>query len=113
MLPVSSEQQLDCLLKQMADAHRPELPSPELIWWRAQILRKQEQRKRIERPIIVMRMVATVACVAICLALLPANWQAVQEVLANTGWMLLPLGIAALVLCAVSALLVWSPSSRA
>jgi hypothetical protein len=110
---MNSEHQLDSLLKQIAAGHRPELPSPDLIWWRAQILRKREEKKRIERPIIVMRLVATVACVAVCLALLAANWQAVQAVLANTGWMLLPLGIAALVACAISALLVWSPSSRA
>lgn len=105
--------EFDSLLKKMASDHQPRLPSPDLIWWRAQILRKQEQKKRIERPLIVMRLMATVACVAVCLALLASNWQALQEVLANTGWMLLPLGIAALVVSAISALLVWSPSSRA
>jgi hypothetical protein len=107
-LPMNSEPQLDSLLKQMADAHRPELPSPDLIWWRARILKKQEQRRRIERPIIVVGQLAIVACLAIGLALVAANWQAI----ANTGWMLLPLGIAALGLCTVSALLTRSPSSR-
>jgi hypothetical protein len=108
-LPMNSEPQLDSLLKQMAEGHRPELPSPDLIWWRAQILKKQEQKRRIERPIIVMRQLAIVACLAVCLALLAANWQ----MFAGTGWMLLPLGIAALGLCAVSAFLARSPSSRA
>jgi hypothetical protein len=106
---MNSEPQLDSLLKQMAEGHRPELPSPDLIWWRAQILKKQDQKRRIERPIIVMRQLAIVACLAVCLALLAANWQ----VIAGTGWMLLPLGIAALGLCAVSAFLARSPSSRA
>lgn len=77
------------------------------------MLRKQEQKQRIERPLEVMRLVATVACLAVCLALLAANWQAFQEVLGKVGWVLLPLGIAALALCAISALLVRSPSSRA
>lgn len=110
---MTDESQLDSLLKQMANEHRPELPSPDLIWWRAQIVRKQEQRKRIEQPIVVMRLVAIVACIAVCLGVVAAYWQVFQEVVANTGWMLLPLGIAALALCTVSALLVRSPSSRA
>jgi hypothetical protein len=109
---VSNEHQLDSLLKQMAEAHRPELPSPDLIWWRAQILRKQEQKRRIERPIMVMRLVAIVACLAISLGLYAANQQMFQEALGGIGW-ILPLGIAALALCAISALLVRSPSSRA
>ena len=106
---MNNEPQLDSLLKQMAEGHRPELPSPDLIWWRAQIVKKQEQKRRIERPIMLMRQVAMVACLVVCLALLAANWQTI----ANTGWMLLPLGIAGLALCAISALLVRSPSSRA
>jgi hypothetical protein len=109
---VSDEHQLDSLLKQMAEAHRPELPSPDLIWWRAQILRKQEQKKRIERPLFVMRLVAIVACLAIGLGLFAANQQMFQEALGGIGW-ILPLGIAALAVCAISALLVRSPSSRA
>jgi hypothetical protein len=109
---MNSKPQLDSLLKQMAAGHRPELPSPDLIWWRAQILRKQEQKKRIERPIVAMRWLAIVACVVICLALLAANQQMFQEALGGMGWFVLPLGIAALVVCAISALLVRSPSTR-
>jgi len=106
---MNNEPQLDSLLKQMAASHRPELPSPDLIWWRAQILRKQEQSKRIERPLIMMRQVAIVACLVVCLALLAASWQ----MLANTGWMLLPLGIAAGAALLASALGFRSRSSRA
>jgi hypothetical protein len=90
-LPMNSEPQLDSLLKQMAEGHRPELPSPDLIWWRAQILKKQDQKRRIERPLMVIRQVAIVVCLAFCLALLAANWQMV----ASMSWMLLPLAIAA------------------
>src|SRR5215472_17090938 len=103
---MNSEPQLDSLLKRMADKHRPELPSPDLIWWRAQILRKQEQKRRIEQPIMLMRQVAIVACLAAGLALLAANRQVFQEALGGIGWLLLPLGIAAAALCAISVLLV-------
>src|SRR5258707_122167 len=41
--PKTNEFELDSLLKKMADDHQPELPSPGLIWWRAQILKKQGQ----------------------------------------------------------------------
>jgi|SRR5215813_1789094 len=106
---MTSEPQLDSLLKQMADSHRPELPSPDLIWWRAQILKKQERKERIERPITVMRLVAIVACLAVCLGLLAANRQALQQLLANVGWLLLPVGIAALIAFAISAIALLRP----
>ncbi|HKF22219.1 MAG TPA: hypothetical protein VKE93_11660 [Candidatus Angelobacter sp.] len=98
---MNSEHQLDSLLKQMAEAHRPELPSPDLIWWRAQILRKQEQRKRIERPLMVMRLGAIVACLAIGLGLFAANQQMFREALGGIGW-ILPVGIAVVVVFLVS-----------
>lgn len=49
--------QLVSLIQQMAQQHQPELPSPGVIWWRAQLLKKMEDKKRVERPIIIMRMV--------------------------------------------------------
>ncbi|MBZ5505420.1 MAG: hypothetical protein LAO78_08030 [Acidobacteriia bacterium] len=49
----------------MADGDQPELPSPGLIWWRAQILKKQHEKERIERPLIIMRMLAAVVCLIV------------------------------------------------
>jgi len=95
---MTSEPQLDSLLKQMADGHRPALPSPDVIWWRARILRKQERKQRIEQPIRIVRGLAIVVCVAVCLGLLAANWQSLQEMLGRENWVLWPLGIAAAII---------------
>ena len=46
-----NDSELDAILKQMATGHWPQLPSPGLIWFRAQIVRKARQRERIERPV--------------------------------------------------------------
>jgi uncharacterized membrane protein len=109
---MNSEHQLDSLLKQVAEAHRPELPSPDLIWWRAQILRKQEQRERIERPIVVMRRVAIVACAFACVALLAAYWQSFQAMVGRGTWALLPLGIAALAVFLVSTIVLFRSPAK-
>ena len=109
---MNNEPQLDSLLKQMAAGHRPELPSPDLIWWRAQILKKQERKKRIEQPIVVIRLVAIVACLAVSLALLAANRQMFQEALGNIGLILMPLGIAVAAFGAVSVLLARTHQER-
>src|SRR5215467_6152304 len=72
---MNKEYELDSLLKQMADGHRPELPSPGLVWWRAQILRKQQEKQRIERPLLIMRGVAAAACVAAFVVFLVSSWR--------------------------------------
>lgn len=108
---MNNEPQLDSLLKQMADAHQPELPSPGLIWWRAQILKKYEQKKRIERPIMVMRLGATVLCVVFLTALMAANWQQLQT-LGRESWLLIPIAIVALMASLVSAALLWPAARR-
>jgi hypothetical protein len=105
---MNNEPQLDSLLKQMADGHQPELPSPGLIWWRAQILKKYEQKKRIERPITVMRLAVTVLFLVLLAALVAANWEQFQTLLGREGWLLMPLAIAALTASLVSAALLWS-----
>jgi hypothetical protein len=66
--------QLDSLIKNMANKHRPELPSPGLIWWRAQIQKKLAEKQRIERPMVLMRMAAIVACLAIAIVVTALNW---------------------------------------
>jgi hypothetical protein len=61
-------QQLNFLIKSMAQQHQPELPSAGLIWWRAQVQRKLAEKERIERPTVVMGMVALVVCLAVLIA---------------------------------------------
>jgi hypothetical protein len=50
--------QLNSMIQQMAQQHRPDLPSPGVIWWRAQIQKKFAEQHRIERPLVIMRMLA-------------------------------------------------------
>jgi hypothetical protein len=106
---MNEEPQLDFLLKQMADGNQPELPNPGLVWWRAQILKKQEQKERIERPIVVMRLVAAVGCLAAFLGLLAGNRQ-LQTVMIHDG-LLLPLAVVGVAVSLASVVLFfWSPS---
>ena len=50
--------QLNWMIQQMAQQHQPELPSPGVIWWRARIQKKFAEKERIERPLVIMRMLA-------------------------------------------------------
>jgi len=110
---MSDDSRLDFLLKQMAEDHRPELPSPGLVWWRAQILRKQQEKDRIERPMIIMRWVAAAVCAAASLVLLAGNWSLFYTA-AETYRSLLLLGILAVTISVVSmAILLWLPASKA
>jgi hypothetical protein len=108
---MNNEPQLDSFLKQMADAHQPELPSPGLIWWRAQILKKYEQKKRIERPIMVMRSAVTVLALVLLAALVGANWMQLQTI-GRESWLLIPIAIVALMAALVSAALLWPAAKR-
>lgn len=110
---MNNEPQLDSLLKQMAGDHSPKLPSPGLIWWRAQILKKQEQKERIERPLMIMRLIAAVACVTMFLGLLASNWRQVQGMMSHDGLLLLPAAVVAVAAALASAVLFfWSPASK-
>jgi hypothetical protein len=102
---MNNDSQLDSLLKQMAEDHRPQLPSPGLIWWRAQILRKQQEQARIERPVMIMRRVAVVVGVVVLAVLVTGNREQLQALLANETWLLVPLGIVILIASLVSATL--------
>ncbi|HET7873710.1 MAG TPA: hypothetical protein VFL42_14435 [Terriglobales bacterium] len=62
---MSNDAQLDALIKKMAQDHQPELPSPGVIWWRAQIQKKLAEKERVERPMVMMRqLVAIIGAVA-------------------------------------------------
>lgn len=97
--------ELDAVLKQMADEHRPELPSPGLIWWRAQILKKQKEKELIERPLVIMRGVAALTCVVALLVLLTSSWGQLQGATFSATRLLMPLLIIALLVSVVSAFL--------
>jgi hypothetical protein len=104
--------ELDALLKQMAEEHQPQLPAPGLIWWRAQILKKQSEKELVERPLIIMRGLAVITCLIALVVLLVGNWGQLE---AATGAMhfLMPLLVALVAASLVSALLMlrWPKSS--
>jgi len=108
-----NDSQLDSLIKKMAQDHQAEVPSPDLIWWRAQILKKQALKDRVERPMMIMRMVAAIVCLAVFLGLAARNWGQFQVTMDRTSWLMMPLGILVVAASLVSAaLLVWSPAKK-
>jgi len=109
---MNKDSQLDSLLKLMADHHHPQLPSPGLIWWRAQILRKQQEKARIERPVKIMRMVAAVAWLVVLAALVGASGDQFQALLADVNWLLVASGLAILTASIVSLSVLWSSARR-
>ena len=107
---MNSEPEFDARMKRMAEEHQAVLPSPELIWWRAQILKKQEQKQRMERPVLVMRLIAAL----VCLEVFAAGWATYGQhvpALEGAGWLLLPLGAVVLTASLVSAVLLWSTAT--
>src|SRR5260370_23039084 len=99
---MSHEHKLDSVVKQTAEDHRPDLPSPGLIWWRAQILRKQREKERIEKPLIIMRGVAGVVCSVAFVVFLVGNWSFFRTTTTDCYPWLLPLAILALTISLVS-----------
>jgi len=111
---MSDDSRLDFLLKQMAEDHRPELPSPGLVWWRAQILRKQQEKDRIERPMIIMRWLAAGVCAVAVLVLFAGNRGLLHTEIADTHRWFLAVVVLAVVASVVSMVaLLWSPAQKA
>lgn len=105
---MNNDLHLELLIKQMAESHRSELPAPGLIWWRAQILRKQQEQARIERPTTIMRLVTIVVCLVAAAALIAGNLQWWQRLFERQSWLLLGLGIVVLMAALFSVSLTWS-----
>jgi hypothetical protein len=82
---MNNEFEFDSLIKKMAADHQPELPSPGVIWWRAQILKKQAEKERIERPLTVIRLLALVLCVAIVAGLWFSRADGISAILSRSG----------------------------
>ncbi|HEU4413822.1 MAG TPA: hypothetical protein VFT65_03490 [Candidatus Angelobacter sp.] len=106
--------QLDSLIKQMAVGHQPELPSPGLIWWRAQIVRKQAEKERVERPLAIMRLFAALVCVVVVAALWILQGRAMWSAVNSSGLIsLLPLAFGIAGAAAIALALLWRKSARA
>jgi len=108
---MNNEFELDSLIKKMANEHQPELPSPGLIWWRAQILKKPQEKARIERPLMVMRMVAALAGLAIFVWLWTGESASMRNLFGQSG--MLPLLLAGAAITVVFIGLAWWTRSEA
>jgi hypothetical protein len=82
---MNNDFEFDSLIKKMAADHQPELPSPGVIWWRAQILKKQAEKERIERPFTIMRALAAVLCVVVALGLWISHADVLSGILNRAG----------------------------
>ena len=110
---MNNDLNLDSWLKKMASEHQPELPAPGLVWWRAQILRKQAEKERVERPLAVMRMIAVVACVVVVLALWVSQGRSLWGFVSSSGLVaLLPLLLGGAAITAVLLALMWNFAAR-
>jgi|SRR5215471_2901021 len=104
---------LDLLIKKMAAEHQPELPSPGLVWWRAQVLKKQAQKERIERPVNIMRMVAAAVCLVVVAALWFSQGSALWQFLGGSALLaLLPILGGGVLLTAAILALMWRMTAR-
>ena len=110
----NNDLQFDSLIKRMAAEHHPELPSPDVIWWRAQILKKQAEKQRIERPVTIMR----IAAAALLLLVVVWLW-AIEADSMRVAWSRLsalpfvPLLLAGAVMGLVVMALMWRTKSEA
>jgi hypothetical protein len=82
---MNNDFEFDSLIKKMAAEHQPELPSPGVIWWRAQILKKQAEKERIERPLIIMRFLAVVLSLALVVGLWISQANGISGILNRAG----------------------------
>jgi hypothetical protein len=82
---MNNDFEFDSLIKKMAADHQPELPSPGVIWWRAQILKKQAEKERIERPLTIMRVLAAILCLAVVMGLWISQGEAIKAILNRAG----------------------------
>jgi hypothetical protein len=104
---------MDLLIKKMAAEHQPQLPSPGLVWWRAQILKKQAQKERIERPVTIMRMVAAALCLVVVVALWLSQGSTLWQLLDGSVLLaLLPVLVGGAVLTAAILAVMWRITAR-
>ena|ERR1700732_4841663 len=83
---MNNDFEFDSLIKKMAVDHQAELPSPGVIWWRAQILKKQAEKERIERPLTIMRALSAVFCLVVVIGLWVSQAEGIRGVLSRIGF---------------------------
>ena len=114
---MNNDFELDSLIKKMAAEHQaepgveslPELPSPGAIWWRAQILKKQAEAERIERPAKIMRAFAVVISLVVLAGLWGSEAMGIRGIFSRNVFPFAPfliLGAAAGI--ALIAVMLWS-----
>jgi len=110
---MNNDFEFDSLIKKMAADHQPELPSPGVIWWRAQILKKQAEKERIERPVTIMRM-AAVFFLLLLVGLWISKAASMRDALARlSAFPFVPLLFAGAVMGLVVMVLMWWTTSKA
>jgi len=110
----NNDLQFDFLIKKMAAEHKPELPSPDVIWWRAQILKKQAEKQRVERPVTIMRIAAAALSLLVLVWLLTNEAGSMRDAWGRLGaFPFVPLLIAGAVIGLVVMALMWWTTSEA
>jgi hypothetical protein len=111
---MNKDVEFDSLVKKMAAEHQPELPSPDVIWWRAQILKKQAEKQRIERPVTIMRIAATVLFLVVVVWLWTSEADSMRDAWGRLGaFPFVPLLLAGAVIGVVVISLMWWTTSEA
>jgi hypothetical protein len=111
---MNNDFEFDSLIKKMAADHQPELPSPGVIWWRAQILKKQAEKERIERPFTIMRALAAVLCIVVVAGLWISQTEGISAALSRAdGFPFAPLLIVGVVIGISCIGLIWWKASEA
>ncbi len=108
-----NDAEFDAILKKMAAEHRAELPSPGLVWFRAQIARKRREKERIERPLAVMGGLSGLVCVVLFVVFAAGSWGQIRDVAVQQSWFLLSVLLLALAAAGASgAILLRLPAKR-
>lgn len=63
------DRQLYELVQAERAAHLPELPSPSLIWWRAQLMERRRLQAKALQPIAILRSLSAIAIYACAIVL--------------------------------------------
>jgi hypothetical protein len=111
---MNNDLEFDSLIRKMAAEHQPELPSPDAIWWRAQILRKQAEKQRIERPVTIMRIAAAVLFLVVLVGLWVNEADSMRDAWGRLGvFPFVPLLLTGAVIGLVVMALMWWTTSEA
>jgi hypothetical protein len=109
----NNDLEFDSLIKRMAAEHQPELPSPDAIWWRAQILKKQAEKQRIERPVTIMRIAAAALLLLVMVWLWTIEADSMRDAWGRLGALpFVPLLLAGAVMGLVAMALMWRTKSE-